>query len=242
MRPDIVEHREQRAKFTGCGGKIDIALSTEDDMLRVDMSDTGQGINASFLPHVVDMFRQQPGPRARGKGGLGIGLALVKQLIDMHGGRITARSDGPAKGACISVWFPRVEESHTVIEASKSVLAMNGLRVLIVDDYHETGASFAALLNLEGAIPSVAHSALDALTLLKSNAYDVLISDLDMSGMDGYAFIRQVRGGSKRAQIRAIAASGYNREEDKRRVMEAGFDALVEKPVSLEALVAAVNG
>jgi two-component system CheB/CheR fusion protein len=106
-----------------------------------------------------------------------------------------------------------------------------------VDDYHETGASFAALLNLEGAIPSVAHSALDALTLLKSNAYDVLISDLDMPGMDGYAFIRQVRGGSKRAQIRAIAASGYNREEDKRRVMEAGFDALVEKPVSLEFIM-----
>jgi two-component system CheB/CheR fusion protein len=230
-------------KFTGPGGKIDIALSTEGDMLRVDVTDTGQGIDALFLPHIFDMFRQQPGSRARAKGGLGIGLALVKQLVDMHGGRIAARSNGPGDGTCISIWFPRAEKNYLLGAPSKShVLAMHGLRVLIVDDDLETGASFAALLELEGAISSVANSGPDALALLESNDYDVLISDLDMPGMDGYELIRQVRSGSKRGQIRAIAASGHTREEDKRRVMEAGFDVLVEKPVSFEALVAAVDG
>lgn len=229
-------------KFTASGGTIDIALSLDEDMLRVDVSDTGQGIDSSFLPHIFEMFKQQPGVRARGRGGLGIGLALVKQLVDMHGGRIAAQSEGAGKGTCVSVWLPRADDRRIGKAAELPALTMNGLRILIVDDDPETGASFAALLALEGATPSVARSGPEALALLENDDFDVLISDLDMPDMDGYELIQRVRDGFRCSGIRALAASGHNRKEDKLRALEAGFDALVEKPVSFEALVAAVKG
>lgn len=229
-------------KFTQRGGSIDVSVSIDEDMVRIDVKDTGQGIDPSFLPHIFDMFRQQPGPRSRGKGGLGIGLALVKQLVDMHGGRVAAQSKGQGKGACFSVWLPTARSvNDTETSGQNPSLVMTDLRILIVDDDSETGASLAALLELEGAVPSVAQSGTKALAMLKSEDYDVLISDLEMPDVDGYELVRRLRGDTSIKPIRAIAASGNNRKDDKQRAMEAGFDAFVVKPVSFEALVASIK-
>ena len=226
-------------KFTGSGGTIRMELGPEEQFVRVDVIDTGRGIDADFLPHVFEMFRQQPGPRLRGHGGvLGIGLALIKQLVEMHGGRIAAQSDGPGTGTRMTAWLPSVDrEDVAALPTADSLSAILGVRVLIIDDDAETAASFAVLLGLEGAAVTSASSARDTLAILGKESVDVLLSDVDMPDIGGYEFIRRVRKDKKAATMKAIALTGHDRDEDKQEALRAGFDAQIGKPVSFDALI-----
>jgi len=228
-------------KFTPPGGSVSVRLTCEEDELRIDVTDTGQGIEAPLLPHIFDMFSQ--GSEVRRKtGGMGIGLALVKQLVEMHAGSVLAQSDGAGRGTRMSVWLPLVDGhsagTHAPDERNGSLA---GVRMLVVDDDSETASAFATLLELEGALVATAHDGEDALALLERNHVDLLVCDIGMPGMDGYELMGRVRANPRLAQLPAIALTGYAVGADDQRARASGFDLTLTKPVSLDALIAAAE-
>ncbi|SAK58411.1 chemotaxis protein [Caballeronia fortuita] len=223
-------------KFTDRGGSVQLDIARDGGMVRLDVVDTGQGIEKSALPHIFDMYRQ--GKRNPASGGLGIGLALAKQLVEMHGGRIEARSDGLGRGTTLSVWLPAAAmQAAAPSHGEDSARPVAGARVLVVDNDIEATASFAALLELEQATVQVATSAEQALELLAKDAIDVLISDIQLPGIDGYELVRRVRADSSLAGLKAIALTAFGRDEDKRAARRAGFDAHLTKPVDFPELL-----
>ncbi|SAK91509.1 chemotaxis protein [Caballeronia hypogeia] len=227
-------------KFTHRGGSVALRIAREGGMVRIDVADTGQGIDASTLPHIFDMYRQ--GGRNPSSGGLGIGLALTKQLVEMHGGRIEARSDGLGHGTTVSVWLPgaAMQEDAPATTTGRA-RPVAGARVLLVDNDTEATASFAALLGLEQASVQVAASAERALEVLGEAQVDALISDIHLPGMDGYELIRRVRADAALERVKAIALTALARDEDRRAAREAGFDAHLTKPVDLPELLHALD-
>jgi two-component system CheB/CheR fusion protein len=215
---------------------VRLSLEVEDGMARLDVEDDGAGIDPTFIDHLFEMFRQ-PGIRAnRPYGGLGIGLALVKQLANLQGGRVTAKSDGIGHGARFSVWLPRSITPPQRAGSAQREGVLRGLRVLLVDDMVDTLESFAMLLRLEGAQVRSCSSAAQALHEAQQADFDLLLSDVDMPGIDGYEFLTRLRRVPRNRHVRAIALTGYAQLEDKRRAAEAGFDAHLSKPVSVQEL------
>lgn len=228
-------------KFTPAGGRVRVALSTEPSFCRVEVSDTGIGIEPSFLPKVFDMFGQARARASSAQGGLGIGLALVRQLVELHDGRVEAASDGSGKGARFRVWIPLYQQAlgpqsptNRDRRAPGSVCA--GLRLLVVDDDEFTVDAFRTLLELEGAHVISATGAEQALELLKAQPLDVVFTDLGMPGRDGYALLRDIKLDSDLEGVPVVALSGFARETDVRRAMEAGFAAHLGKPVDMPQL------
>lgn len=223
-------------KFTPAGGQVRLCLAVEDGMSRLDVEDNGAGIDPTFIEHLFEMFRQPATRATRPHGGLGIGLALVKQLVKLQGGRVTAHSDGIGRGARLSVWLPRsIAPPQRGAEGQREEV-LRGLRVLLVDDLEDALESFAMVLRLEGAQATTCSSAAQALRAAQEADFDLLLSDVDMPGMDGYEFLARLRRGSRNRHVRAIALTGYARLEDRRRAAEAGFDAHLTKPVSVREL------
>jgi len=206
------------------------------------VTDTGMGIEAPLLPHIFEMFSQGSEARRKTGGGMGIGLALVKQLVEMHAGSVLAHSDGVERGTRLSVWLPLVDGhpvgKHALEERSA---ALAGVRILVVGDDSETASAFAALLQLEGALVATAHDGEDALALLERNHVDLLVCDISIPGMDGYELMGQVRANPRLAQLPAIALTGYTAGTDDQRARESGFDLTLTKPVALDALIAAAE-
>jgi len=230
-------------KFTPPGGRITLRMSREDDHARLDVSDTGVGLEPAMLEQVFDMYRQGD-RKARNAGGLGIGLALVRQLAQLHGGRVVASSEGKGRGACFTVWLPlylglRPDTAGAAGPAAHGQLA--GLRVLMVDDAPDALFSFAELLRMEAAEVTPVSSGAAALEQLAQQPYDLLLSDISMPKMDGYELIQQVRSRENGSRLPAIAITGYGRHHDAERVLSSGFDAHLSKPVSLEHLVQTVR-
>jgi two-component system, chemotaxis family, CheB/CheR fusion protein len=229
-------------KFTPRGGSVSVRLTSKEDELRIDVTDTGLGIEAPLLPHIFEMFSQGSEARRKTGGGMGIGLALVKQLVEMHAGSVLAQSDGPGRGTRMSVWLPLVDGlpagKHAPEERSGSLA---GVRMLVVVDDSETASAFAALLELEGALVATAHASDDALALLERNHVDLLVCDISMPGMDGYELMGRVRANPRLAQLPAIALTGYTVGTDDERARASGFDLTLIKPVSLDALIAAAE-
>jgi two-component system CheB/CheR fusion protein len=225
-------------KFTPAGGKVTMVLSREQDQARVDVIDTGQGIAATFLPNVFDMFGQPGSVTTRAKGGLGIGLALVHEIVSLHGGRIEAASEGIGKGARFSFWLPLLAESDAEQEPAAGEPAHNiaGVRVLLVDDVEDAAMVCKALLEMHGAVVSVATSAREALGLLENQDCDILVSDISMPLMDGYELLREVRKIPRHVRLPAIAVTGLAREQDIAAARAAGFAAHIGKPMSVERL------
>ncbi|MEC5406106.1 CheR family methyltransferase [Paraburkholderia sp. MPAMCS5] len=226
-------------KFTDAGGRIHLRLAHEGRMLRLDVTDDGQGIDPSVLPHVFEMFRQ--GPRTRVSGGLGIGLALVRQLVEMHGGRISAESDGPGAGTVMTVWLPSVSDERAPLpDIAVENRSIAGLRILLVEDDQETAASLASLLELEGALVRAATSGPEALRILEEAPIDALVSDIGLPDMDGYELMRQIRANPQWTGLRGVALTGHDRGEDIQAAHEVGYDVHLAKPLEFTRLLDAL--
>jgi PAS domain S-box-containing protein len=242
-------------KFTPAGGKVMVHLRHVDSKVEIEVADTGQGITSEFLPFVFDRFRQADSTSTRQHGGLGLGLAIARHLIEIHGGSIEARSHGEGQGATLTVRLPLVgsvtEASGASIQARmqaeeesrerlKSQQLLSGLHVLIVDDDRDTLELLSAALTQRRARVTTASSAAEALRALKFFRPDVLISDIAMPGEDGYQLIQKVIALDMAPRIPAIAITAYAKQEDKERALAAGFQRYLAKPVELGELISAV--
>lgn len=234
-------------KFTPPGGRVEVTLGEVDGFAELSVRDTGQGISPDFLPHVFDRFRQAEGGSRRRQGGLGLGLSIVKNLVEMHGGVVTADSRGEGSGAAFTILLPllNLEEGEPAADKRKEPSRrraesdISGCRILIVEDDRDSREMLAVLLNAHNAETMTAANAVEALDKIPSFKPDILISDLGMPEVDGYDLIRHIRSMSPEhgGKVPAIALTGYAGPEEMKRVHSAGFDSHLPKPVDQEKLI-----
>lgn len=227
-------------KFTPAGGKISVRLDRQDDKVILIVDDTGQGIDASFLPSVFEMFRQGDARASREHAGMGIGLALVQQLVQLHGGSVVATSEGLGRGTRFTVSFPeKTEETKGIALApTPSCESLDQLTVLAVDDDEDTTALLRYLLEMNGAKVTTANSGIEALGLAREANFDVVLSDISMPTMDGFEFVRRLRSLPGKEDVRVVALTGFGRKEDIEQAENEGFVAHLTKPFDVEALLA----
>jgi signal transduction histidine kinase/ActR/RegA family two-component response regulator len=232
-------------KFTAPQGRVDLSVEETGGAVQIVVSDTGAGIDPAFLPHVFERFRQADSTTTRSHGGLGLGLAIVRHLVDLHGGTVTAESDGNGRGSRFVVTLPlrkwtRADAVNGAAEETGTGM-LRGLRVLAVDDDQDTRELVLLILRAAGADVMVVSAATTALDVVDSFRPHVLISDVAMPGMDGYALIRELRaqGGLTPSPV-AIALTAYAAPEDVRRAAEAGFALHLTKPADCARLVRAI--
>ncbi|HEX6212671.1 MAG TPA: ATP-binding protein, partial [Methylomirabilota bacterium] len=237
-------------KFTPEAGHIDVRLERQSGLARLTVSDTGQGIEPAMLPHIFESFRQADSSSTRRHGGLGLGLAIVRRLVALHGGRVEARSAGRGQGAAFSVALPLLAEDArptTVVAGPElrrpredtSLPRLDGVRALVVDDHEDSRRFVQTVLADCGAEVAVADSVDTALDVLSGTFVDVLVSDIGMPGADGYDLITRIRDTEREhgGRIPAVALTAYAGEDNRDRALAAGFTAHVTKPVSPGALV-----
>ena len=239
-------------KFTGKGGLVEVALRRTDGEVELTVSDNGQGITPEFLPHVFERFRQEDAGIARQHGGLGLGLSIARQLVEMHGGRIAARSGGAGCGATFVVSLPATgaelaRERDGEPLALDTPPALAGLRVLVLEDEPDARELVERVLQDRGATTLVFGTALEALGACAAQAPDVIVSDIGLPGVDGYEFIRRLRmSEAQRGRTTPAAAlTAFARSEDRRRALLAGFQTHLAKPIDpleLVVVVAALAG
>jgi signal transduction histidine kinase/ActR/RegA family two-component response regulator len=237
-------------KFTASGGRVTLTVTQMDAEVEIAVRDTGIGIGAEFLPHVFERFRQQDGGTTRRYGGLGLGLAIVRNLVELHGGSVSAHSDGEGRGSVFTVRLPATAAAAPpsdplpvpVGRVSATAGGLHGIRVLLVDDDAGARELFRTVMEVGGATVTIAASAAEALTSLQRGSYDVIISDIEMPDVDGYSLVQQALAIAKDRGERlvAIALTAYSRPEDEGRSLSAGFHLHICKPVDPGALVAAV--
>ena len=234
-------------KFTPAGGRIVVTATRNAESIVVAVSDTGRGIPTDLLPFIFEPFRQAEGAQRRTHTGLGLGLAIVRHVVELHGGRVHVASEGPGQGATFSVHLPvgaRPVEAPPAREEGRRIPApgsLRGLRLLLVEDDADTREVVGTLLGQAGVEVMTVGSAEAALAAIGSSPLDVLISDVGMAGRNGYDLIREVRRmPSDRGRIPAIALSAFARESDRQAALAAGYDRHVAKPVEVERLLAAV--
>jgi signal transduction histidine kinase/DNA-binding response OmpR family regulator len=232
-------------KFTPEGGVVTVGLDRREDSAEIRISDTGEGICREFLPHVFERFRQGDSSSTRRHGGLGIGLSVVRQLVELHGGRVRAESAGEGLGSSFFVQLPRVaacrggEEVSSGEGAREDLSLLKGLRVLVVDDQRDARECLGLMLQQHGADVLTAATASEALSFFDESHVDVVLSDVAMPGEDGLSLIRRIRERppAKGGRVPAGAVTAYARAEEVSRAMEAGFDLHLAKPLGEEELV-----
>jgi CheY-like chemotaxis protein/anti-sigma regulatory factor (Ser/Thr protein kinase) len=234
-------------KFTPAGGRIDVRLQTTAEDVELIVSDTGEGIGREELSQIFESFHQVDRSSTRRHGGLGLGLAIVRHLIQAHGGDVRAESGGPGRGACFTVRLRRITAdgppSITPTELGSGERPLVGLRALFVDDNLEARALVSAVLEAAGAEVSVAASATDALHTLETSSFDVVLTDIGMPEIDGYDFVTRLRERERAGghmPVCAIALTAYAGARDRRRALAAGFQAHLAKPIDPADLVRAV--
>ncbi|MGF1933691.1 MAG: ATP-binding protein [Nostoc sp. ChiQUE02] len=237
-------------KFTPEGGKIDIKLERIDTQAQITVSDTGKGISPDFLPYVFEYFRQADGTTTRKFGGLGLGLAIVRHLIELHGGTIWAESLGEGQGAIFRVRLPLIKKDlipkqHINIAAlnpSPVTEILAGVQILVVDDDNDTRDFHTFLLEQAGARVTAVSSAKEALQVLAESEPDILLSDIGMPETDGYMMMQQIKvlQAKQAKQIPAIALTAYAGEINQQQALESGFQKHMSKPVEPEELVKAI--
>ncbi|MDQ2970026.1 MAG: response regulator [Acidobacteriota bacterium] len=240
-------------KFTPPGGRVTVELSRANADFQIRVSDTGRGISAEFLPRVFERFHQGDSSTTRAHGGLGIGLAIARHLVELHGGTISAESPGKNAGSFFTVLLPRValgihtpealpREEEPAVPAKATVGNIEGVSVLLVEDEPDGRELLAEALRTAGGRVAAVESVRAALTLFADRPPDVLVSDIGMPDEDGYALIRAIRAlpADRGGAVPAIAVTAYAREEDRLRALAAGFQAHLAKPVDPGELVAAV--
>ncbi len=223
------------AKYTDAGGKIGIQMTGTAETVKVAISDNGAGISPEFMPSIFDLFAQADRTLDRSQGGLGIGLSVVKKLVEMHGGTISAYSAGLGRGSVFEITLPRVAPPEAQA-ADSSTAPVPSRRILIVDDNADAANSLSELLKLDGHATMPAYSAEDALSLAESFVPDVVLLDIGLPRMDGYEVAKHLRRSALRGNVTLIALTGYGQQEDRDRAREAGFDAHLVKPVDFAAL------
>ncbi|MEP6800926.1 MAG: response regulator [Acidobacteriota bacterium] len=241
-------------KFTPPGGRVSVELTSGEGEFEIRVSDTGRGISSEFLPRVFERFRQADSSTTRSHGGLGIGLAIARHLLELHGGTISAHSDGENSGSVFSVVLPRVALGiHTAEDRPldgppaarlfpQEAGDIRGLSILVVEDEADGRELLVEVLGGAGAIVTAADSARSALEVFERSPPDVIVSDIGMPGEDGYALLRAIRalppgsGGT----VPALAVTAYAREEDRLRALGSGFQAHVAKPIDPEELIKAI--
>ena len=228
------------AKYTDPGGKIRISARADEGRAVIEIADNGRGIAPELLPQVFDLFVQGSRTLDRAEGGLGIGLAIVKRLIEMHGGEVTARSEALGRGSTFEVRLPLVETPEPALADSVDFKAPQR-RVLIIDDNSDAANSLAALLTLRGHETRVAHSAREALDRVEAFEPEVVLLDIGLPGTDGYEIARRLRANSRFAGLRLVAVTGYGQTDDRQRALAAGFDDHLVKPADLATLERAVS-
>ena len=230
-------------KFTPGGGRVAVRLERAGDSAKIVVEDSGRGISPEFLPHVFERFRQAESTTRRSHGGLGIGLSIVRHLVELHGGTVTAESRGENQGATFTVTLPLVRAAPPRAAASATVArptptstdpALVGARVLVVDDDPDTCELLTMVLRDAGAEVRAVHSARDALSQIAEFRPDLLVSDIGMPGDDGYALIREVRAREvvEGGHVPAVALTAFASRADRERALALGFDEHVAKPVS----------
>ncbi len=239
-------------KFTPKGGRVNVVLERVNSHVEIVVSDNGEGISPEFIPHVFDRFRQQDASQTRRHGGLGLGLSIVKNLVELHGGSVRVQSEGLGHGASFTVILPLVPlrqdgsaRQHPGAALDTRCLVnveLDGVRVLVVDDERDSLELVRRLLKECKADVLIASSAEDGLQLVSEDAPDVIVSDIGMPGKDGLEMMRELRARStaKQARIPAIALTAFARSEDRTRAMLAGYQIHLSKPVEPQELLAAV--
>ncbi|MCC6073397.1 ATP-binding protein [Massilia sp. GCM10020059] len=229
------------SKYTGDLGEVRLSVAQQDGFAIIKVSDNGTGIAADVIPHIFDLFTQGPRSLARSEGGLGVGLNVVRNLISMHGGTVVARSEGIGHGSEFTVTLPVSAQAKLAappVEAGEG--AASRCRVLLVEDNVDACTTLTCFLEIEGHVVSTAYDGVAGLASALQGGFDVLVCDIGLPGMDGFALIAELRRAAQGQRAYAIALSGYGQEEDRARAIEAGFDAYLVKPVSPAALLAAV--
>ena len=236
---------QNASKFCERGGQVRVRMWTDSAAGRValSVSDTGIGIEPEMLPHVFETFTQADRSLARSRGGMGLGLALVKGLVELHGGSVEAVSEGVGKGAEIRIQMPMAPGSgQASAPAAGRQAAPSRARVLVVDDNRDATETLAEVLRLAGHEVEVCYSGAEGLDTAAAWPPDVILCDIGLPGMDGHAVARAVRRNPASAGARLIAMSGYGQDEDRARSIEAGFDAHLTKPISPADILAAIAG
>ena len=230
-------------KFTPAEGKVRITLSGEGDFSVLAVEDSGQGIAPEFLPHVFEIFRQADASIVRRQGGMGIGLALVRQLAELHGGEVKAESEGHGKGARFTVKVPLYTPGVSSLPAEKTGAtgALTSKFILVVDDSPETTEMLGKLLELEGAFVDIATSGKEALEIARQKRFDLVVSDISMPDMDGYQLLRSLREIPDMANVPVVALTGYGRTNDIDRARDEGFAEHLTKPLDLDKLLLIVR-
>ncbi|MES1254990.1 MAG: ATP-binding protein [Acidobacteriota bacterium] len=235
-------------RFTSDGGRIEVTMDTTADAVEVRVADNGMGIPPAFLPHVFERFRQVDSSTTRTHGGLGLGLAIARHLVELHGGSVRAESPGPGLGATFTVRLARSDAPAPAARPLPPASApfppafLAGVRVLLVDDDAETRQVLCAILEEAGASTTAVASAEETRAFLEHEPADLLIADIGMPKEDGYALMRSVRAlaSASRSRIPAIALTAHARREDVAKALESGFQMHVAKPVDFSRLLSAV--
>jgi PAS domain S-box-containing protein len=226
------------AKYTPEGGRIRLAVAREDEQVVIRVQDTGIGISADLLPRVFDLFTQGDSSLDRSEGGLGIGLTLVRRLVEMHGGSVEACSEGPGRGSEFTVRLPRLAaplQAKGVKDAERPQPA-GPLRVLVVDDHRDAAESLVILLRLWGHEVQSAHDGPTALAMAAAYRPDAVLLDIGLPGMNGYEVAERLQELPGWGNVMLVALTGYGQEEDRRRSRAAGFDRHLIKPVDPASL------
>lgn len=230
-------------KFTSVGGQITLTLTQTGTHAQLQVTDTGKGINPDFLPYVFEHFRQEDGATTRKFGGLGLGLAIARQIVELHGGIIWVESLGENQGATFTVQIPLApcpSELPSKEQLSVSTSDLSGIHILVVDDDTDSRDFITFVLEQAGAIVTAVASGIEALQAIEQSVPDLVISDIGMPQMDGYALIQQIREGEPKRLVPAIALTAYAGEIDQQQAIVAGFQAHIAKPVDPNTIIANV--
>ncbi|MGC1395591.1 MAG: ATP-binding protein, partial [Coleofasciculaceae cyanobacterium] len=233
-------------KFTPKGGRVEVKLVKVEDYAQITVSDTGKGISPDFLEYVFERFRQEDSATTRKFGGLGLGLAIVRQLAELHGGTVWAESAGEGLGAAFTVRLPLLNEKSRTsqdkfVKKSFSPDSLAGFKIIVVDDEADSRNFVAFVLEQAGAQVIALSSGLEALQVMQNSQYNLLVSDIGMPEMDGYMLLKQARLSQANKQIPAIALTAYAGEYDQKQAILAGFQEHLSKPVDPEKLVQVIK-
>lgn len=235
-------------KFTREGGRVSVILQRINSHVEIVVSDTGQGISPEFLPHVFERFKQASAGSVRKYGGLGLGLAIVRHLVELHGGAVFAESEGEDEGATFRVRLPVMQQRESRVDSDfpyavqpEMQIALNGISVLIVDNDTEARLLLRAIIEKCGATVHTACSAEEGRDLLGKEKIDVIVSDIEMPDEDGYSFIRSVRAITDLKRVPAVALTAYARSQDRKRTLLEGFQFHLSKPVEPAELTAVIK-